>query len=230
MKIKKTLVILDLESTGIWIEKDKIIEIALIKYTPEGAKETFHTRVNPGIPIPKIVTDLTGIAAKDVKDAPVFREIANKVFEFIGKADLGGFNVERFDLQLLKREFQEVGIRFEWDDCKVYDAQKVFHLNEKRDLSAAYQFYCGGGRDDLPVLEQFEYESLLNFHDEERKFCWWNGKLFPMFGKYARKTPLDEIVKSDPGYLHWVLAKDFSDNVKSVVQAALIGNLPAPKS
>ena len=256
MKIKKTLVILDLESTGIWIEKDKIIEIALLKYTPEGAKETFHTRVNPGIPIPKIVTDLTGIAAKDVKDAPVFREIANKVFEFIGKADLGGFNVERFDLQLLKREFQEVGIRFEWDDRKVYDAQKVFHLNEKRDLSAAYQFYCGkdlvgahsaladseavydilekqvvkygGGRNDLPVLEQFEYESLLNFHDEERKFCWWNGKLFPMFGKYARKMPLDEIVKSDPGYLHWVLAKDFSDGVKSVVQAALIGNLPTP--
>ncbi len=254
MKIKGPLVVLDLESTGIWIEKDKIIEIALLKYAPGGAKETLHTRVNPGMPIPPLVTDLTGIADTDVKTAPYFRDIAQKVSDFIGSADLAGFNVERFDLPLLKRELQETGLRFEWDQRKIYDAQKVYHLNEKRDLSAAHQFYCGRelvgahsaladseavyailekqvekygkGTDDLAVLEQFEYESLFDFHDEERKFCWWNGKLFLMFGKHARKMPLEEIVKNDPDYLRWILAKDFSESVKAIIQAALQGHLP----
>lgn len=254
MKIKKTMVALDVEATGIWIEKDKVIEIALIKYRPDGTKETLHTRVNPGIAIPQAVVTLTGISNKDVQNAPFFREIAGKVLEFIGDADLAGYNIERFDLPLLKREFQETGIRFEWEDRKIYDAQKVYHLNEKRDLSAAYQFYCGkplegahsaladteavysilekqvekygSGADEISVLEQFQYESLMDFHDEERKFCWWNGKLFPMFGKYARKMALDEIVKADPGYLNWILSKDFSDGVKAVVRGALHGDLP----
>ncbi len=254
MKIKKVLVVLDLESTGVWIEKDKIIEIALIKYHPDGKKETLHTRVNPGMPIPAVVTELTGISNQDVQKAPYFKDIAAKVYEFLGDCDLAGFNVERFDLLLLKREFNETGFRFEWEDRKVYDAQKVYHLNEKRDLSAAYQFYCGKelvgahsaladseavysilarqvekygkGDENLSCLEQFQYESLMDFYDEERKFCWWNGKLYPMFGKYGRKLSLDEIVKADPGYLKWVLTKDFSDSVKHIVQAALAGDVP----
>ncbi len=254
MKIKKDLVVLDLESTGVWIEKDKIIEIALLKYHPDGSKETFCTRVNPGMPIPKMVSELTGIWDKDVQAAPRFSTIAEKVLHFIGASDLGGFSIERFDLLLLKREMEEAGLRFEWDERLIYDAQKVFHLNEKRDLSAAYQFYCGRelagahsaladseavyailekqveqygkGETDLSVLLQFEYESLFDFHDGERKFCWWNGKLFPMFGKYSRKLPLEDIVKTDPGYLKWILAKDFSEGVKSIVRAALNGDLP----
>ena len=258
MKIKKGLVVLDVESTGVWIEKDKIIEIALLKYSPEGTKQVLHTKVNPGIPIPAVVTELTGIADKDVQEAPRFKDAAGKILDFIGTSDLAGFNIERFDLLLLKREFQEAGFPFEWEDRKIYDAQKVFHLNEKRDLSAAFQFYCGRelagahtalgdseavysilekqveqygkGQDDIAVLEQFEYESLFDFYDEERKFCWWNGKLYPMFGKYARKTSLEDVVKTDPGYLKWILAKDFSDNVKSIVRAALNGNIPAKTS
>ena len=254
MKIKKGLVVLDIESTGVWDEKDKIIEIALLKYGPDGTKEILHTKVNPGILIPKVVTELTGISDKDVQEAPQFKDVAAKIIDFIGAADLAGFNIERFDLLLLKREFQDVGYQFEWDERKIYDAQKVFHLNEKRDLSAAFQFYCGRelagahtaladseavyailekqverygkGRDDISVLEQFEYESLFDFHDEERKFCWWNGKLYPMFGKYARKIPLEYIVKSDPAYLKWILAKDFSENVKLITRAALNGNIP----
>ncbi len=254
MKIKKNLVVLDLESTGIWIEKDKIIEIALLKYTPEGARETFTSRINPDMVIPAVVTTLTGISNQDVQNAPRFRDIADKILKFIGPSDIAGFNVERFDLPLLKREFEEAGLRFEWEDRIIYDAQKVFHLNEKRDLSAAFQFYCGKeltgahsamadsqavydilekqveeygkGDSDLTVLLQFEYESLFDFYDDERKFCWWNGKLYCMFGKYARKIPLEDIVKSDPGYLKWMLSKDFSDSIKSIVRAALNGDIP----
>jgi len=254
MKIKKDLVVLDIETTGVWIEKDKIIEIALLKYHPDGSKETYCSKVNPDMPIPKIVTELTGISDAEVQKAPRFRDIADKVLSFIGASDLAGYNVERFDLLLLKREFEEIGLRFEWDGRSIYDAQKVFHLNEKRDLSAAYQFYCGSemtnahsaladseavyailekqvekygqGEQDLSTLLQFEYESLFDFYDDERKFCWWNGKLYPMFGKYARKTPLEDVVRTDPGYLKWILAKDFSDNVKSIVRAALNGDIP----
>ncbi|HOW58585.1 MAG TPA: exonuclease domain-containing protein [Candidatus Omnitrophota bacterium] len=255
MKIQNALVSLDIESTGVWVEKDKIIEIALVKFSPDGKKETYYKRVNPGINIPKIVTDLTGISNQEVKNAPAFRDVAHEILSFIGSADLAGFNVERFDLPLLEREFADIGIKFTWEDRKVYDAQKIFHLNEKRDLSAAYQFYCGKelvgahgaladseavfeilekqvdkygeGQEDISVLDKFEYSSHMNFYDAERKFGWWNGKLYPMFGKYRRQVSLDELVRKDPGYLKWLLTMDFKDDVKTLVKSALKGEIPA---
>ncbi len=257
MKIKNELVVLDVESTGTWVEKDRIIEIALVKFHPDGKKEVFHKKVNPGMPIPKIVSELTGITDADVKDAPNFKALAAAAVQFIGNADLGGFNLERFDLPMLERECADAGVRFEWKNKKIYDAQKVFHLNEKRDLSAAVQFYCGkeligahsaladseavfdilekqverygAGSDELSVLEQYEYTSGSEAYDSERKFCWWNDKLYPMFGKYARKLPLDEIARVDSGYLNWVLKSDFSDNVKTIVRNALKGDVPKRK-
>lgn len=257
MKIKKALIVLDIESTGVWVEKDKIIEIALIKYTPDGGKETFYKRVNPQITIPDIVTRLTGISNQDVKNEPKFTQIARDLMIFIGDADMGGFNIERFDLPLLEREFSEVGITFEWKNRKIYDAQKVFHLNEKRDLSAAYQFYCGKeligahsamadsqavydileqqvsrygeGSDELASLDKFEYAVRSEFYDAEKKFCWWNGKLYPTFGKYRRKNSLDDLAKRDPSYLHWLLKSDFSDEVKLLIENALNGEFPVYK-
>lgn len=254
MKVTNNLVCLDVESTGVWVEKDKIIELALVKFSPEGHKAVFHRKIKPGIPIPPAITKLTGISEADVKDAPTFREIAREAFDFIGLADFGGFNLERFDLPMLEREFAEAGIKFDWKSRKIYDAQKVFHLNEKRDLSAAYQFYCGEdlvgahsaladseavykilekqvekygeGATELSILEQFEYEARADFYDKDRKFCWWNGKLYLMFGKHARKTPLEELVKTDAGYLNWILNADFSEGVKKVVGDALKGLIP----
>ncbi len=254
MKITQPLVVLDLESTGVWIEKDKIIEIALIKYSPDGKKETYHRKINPGILIPKHVTELTGISDQDVKDAPYFKNVAREVFQFIGTADFGGFNVERFDLPLLEREFADAGIAFEWEKAKIYDAQKIFHLNEKRDLSAAYQFYCGKelkgahsalvdseavyeilerqverygeGAQAITVLDQFEYSAKTENYDEDGKFCWWNGKLYPTFGKYRRNTSLDELVKKDISYLNWLLKSEFKDDVKSLIRLALKGEIP----
>jgi len=247
-------VVLDIESTGVWVEKDKIIEIALVKIGPDKKKEIFHKKVNPGISIPDAVTKLTGITNQDVQGAPSFREIAGGIFSFIGESDFAGFNVERFDLPLLEREFADAGISFPWQERKIYDAQKVFHLNEKRDLSAAYQFYCGkeltgahsalvdseavyeilekqiqkygGGEEDLAVLDRFEYTSHRKAYDSEGKFCWWNGKLYPTFGKYRRKLPLEDLVKKDPGYLKWLLSQDFKEDVKSLVEKGLKGEFP----
>lgn len=254
MKLSNDLTLLDLETTGIWVEKDKIIEIALIKLAPSGTREVFHKKINPGIAIPKIVTELTGISNADVKDAPSFKNVAQDVIAFIGKSDLAGFNIERFDLPLLERECYDNGLKFEWKNKKIYDAQKVFHLNEKRDLSAAYKFYCdkdlvgahtaladteavyeilaqqvkryGDGDANLSVLDKFEYSVNSDFYDAERKFCWWNGKLYPTFGKYARKQPLEDLVRNDANYLHWILKSDFSDGIKDLVRAALEGRLP----
>ena len=109
MKLDRPLVVLDLETTGIGVEKDRIIEIAMIKSQPNGKKESFDQRVNPEMPIPAFITELTGIKDDDVKDKPVFKDIAKDVLSFIGDADLDGFNIEYFDLHLLKNEITRAG-------------------------------------------------------------------------------------------------------------------------
>ncbi|HNV23635.1 MAG TPA: exonuclease domain-containing protein [Candidatus Omnitrophota bacterium] len=257
MKIEKTLLSLDLETTGTWIEKDKIIEIAMVKIFVDGKKEFFEKKVNPQMPIPEIVIDLTGITNEMLKEAPIFKDIAKDVLDFIADSDLAGFNIERFDLPVLERELSLAGQSFSWKTRKIYDAQKIYHLKEKRDLTAAYKFYCdkelqnahsaladsnavldileaqikkyGEGQESLTFLDQFDYKSNAEFFDEERKFRWWNGKLYMMFGKYARQQTLQDVAKKDPGYLEWILSADFSEEVKLLVEQALRGKFPEQK-
>lgn len=254
MKLSKPLVVLDLETTGVWIEKDRIIEIGMVKSMPDGKQEVYSSKVNPCMPIPAVVTELTGISDADVKDAPAFGSIAAKVLAFLDGADLGGFNVERFDLPLLAREFSDAGIKFDYASRTVYDAQKIYHLHERRDLFAAFAFYCHQELKDahsatadaqatLSILEEqlkryapdtqaieglkeFAYKQASEYFDNERKFRWWNGDLYMTFGKYAKKEPLKVIAKKDPQYLEWVLDKDFSDEVKTMIQGVLNGQHP----
>lgn len=258
MKLSRTLVVLDLETTGTWIEKDKIIEIGMIKCFTDGHKEVFDRRVNPGIVIPAKVSEITGIKNEDVTDKPSFYEIAREVLDFISDADLGGYNVERFDIPLLIRELNEAGLKLDISVRHIFDAQKVYHLNVKRDLSAAYQLYCnkplegahsaivdtqatleilaaqtqmyGKGSSELDSLLEFEYIQNSEYFDADRKFRWWNGELYMMFGKYARTENIREIAKKDPSYLQWILTKDFSDDVKGMVQNVLNGKHPQSPS
>ncbi len=258
MKLARPLLIIDLETTGIWVDKDKIIEIGMIKCLPKGVKETYAKRVNPGISIPSRVTEVTGIINADVKSAPLFKEIAPEVAEFIGDdSDLGGFNLERFDLPLLVRELSEAGCKLEWQHRTIYDAQKIYHVHERRDLTAAYKFYCnkdlyaahsaladtqatldvleaqlkeyGQGEEHIEALQDFDYEQNADFFDEEKKFRWWNGELYMLFGKYARKESLKEIAQKDREYLEWILTKDFSDKVKNVIEDVLNGKFLGDK-
>jgi DNA polymerase-3 subunit epsilon len=254
MKLSNDLVVLDCETTGIWVDRDKIVEIAMIKCTLRGERETYHKRINPGIPIPLAVRELINISDEDVKDAPVFRDIAGEVVAFLEGCDIAGFNVMRFDLPVLRREIYEAGLKYHWEDVKVYDAQKVFHLNEKRDLTAAYDFYCrktldnahsaladtqatleileaqvsryGKNDDTLESLSKFEYDQTAEFLDDEQKFRWWNGKAYMMFGKYAKKYSLQEIARMDPGYLGWIISANFSEEVKTLASNALQGRFP----
>jgi DNA polymerase-3 subunit epsilon len=243
-----------LEATGVWIEKDRIIEIGMIKVMPDGTQEVYETKVNPCMPIPPFVAELTGISDDDVKSAPAFGTVAGKVLSFLEGADVGGFNVERFDLPLLAREFSDAGIKFEYASRTIYDAQKVYHLHERRDLSAAFAFYCKkdlkdahsatadaqatlaileeqlkkhtDNREDIEALKDFNYKQTSDYFDQERKFRWWNGDLYMTFGKYAKKEPLKIIAKKDPQYLEWVLDKDFSEEVKAMIQGVLNGQYP----
>jgi DNA polymerase III subunit epsilon len=254
MKLLRPLVVLDLETTGTWIEKDRIIEIAMIKVSPDGQKEVYDSRVNPCMPIPPVISELTGISDADVKDAPAFVAIAAKVLAFIGDSDVGGFNLERFDLPLLAREMSDAGLKFEWQNRAIYDAQKIYHLHERRDLFAAFAFYCkqelkdahsaladtqatlaiieaqvdcyGKGREEIEALREFNYKATSEFFDNERKFRWWNGDLYMTFGKYAKKESLRVIAQKDPNYLQWILDKDFSDDIKTMVQDVINGNHP----
>jgi DNA polymerase-3 subunit epsilon len=255
MELSNDLVTLDLETTGTWVERDKIIEIGMVKCAKDGTITHYEQKVNPGMKIPATVVELTGIKQEDVQDAPKFHEVAQEVLDFIGEADLAGFNCERFDLPMLEREMHEAGVQFEWQKHTIYDAQKIYHLNEKRDLTAAYKFYCDKdlsnahsamadatatfeilkgqleryGKDDKMVqLQEYNYKTLADFFDNSRRFRWWNGKLYPMFGKYAKRYSLQELCKKDSKYLEWILNADFSDEIKTLVQNALHGEFPIP--
>ena len=228
----------------------------MIKLLPEGTKETYLKRVNPGMPIPPNISEITGITDDDVKDSPKFDGIAKEVLEFIGNSDIGGFNVERFDIPLLERELVHAGSKLDMGNCKGDDAQKIYHIHEKRDLTAAYGFYCGKelqcahtalgdveatleileaqihkyGKEEEGVesLQEFDYKPRQGNFDREGKFRWWNGELYPTFGKHARRKNIQQLAEKQPDYLQWILNSDFSDEVKGLVKDALNGHFPEP--
>jgi len=143
LKLHKPLCIFDLETTGISVGKDRIVEICILKVNPDASRESKTWLVNPEMPIPKESSEVHGIYDADVKDAPKFREIAPKIMEIINGTDLGGFNSNRFDVPLLAEELLRADIDFDLSKFRLVDAQTIYHKMEPRNLSAAYQFYCG---------------------------------------------------------------------------------------
>lgn len=142
MKINKPLVFFDIESTGLDITKDKIIEITILKLSISGRKNSFTFRINPEIPIPSENSKIHGIYDKDVKNSPSFKKVGNKIKKLLYKCDLVGFNILKFDLPILIEEFKNNKISFSINNINIIDVQKLYHLMEKRNLSSAYKFYC----------------------------------------------------------------------------------------
>ena len=142
LKLERPLAIFDLEATGLNISKDKIVEIAIIKINPDGTEETFTARINPEMPMPAEVIEIHGITDQDVKDCQVFKDLAGKITNFIGDADLGGYNSNKFDIPLLAEELLNAGSDFDMSNRKFVDVQNIFHKKEQRTLAAAFQFYC----------------------------------------------------------------------------------------
>ncbi|MEQ9050052.1 MAG: 3'-5' exonuclease, partial [Marinoscillum sp.] len=143
LKLKNPLVVFDLETTGTNIANDRIVEMALLKVMPDGTVEEKSRRINPTIPIPLETSLIHGIYDEDVKDEPNFKQVAKSLATWLEGCDLAGFNILKFDVPMLVEEFLRANVDFEVDNRKLVDAQKIFHLMEKRNLSAAYQFYCG---------------------------------------------------------------------------------------
>lgn len=143
LNITRPLIVFDLETTGLDLVRDRIIQISYIKVLPGGKEQRENLLINPCKPIPQEVTELTGISNDDVKDAPSFKDVAQQLSEKMKDCDFAGYNSNHFDIPMLAEEFLHAGIDFDFSKCRLIDAQTIFHKMERRNLAAAYKFYCG---------------------------------------------------------------------------------------
>lgn len=153
LHLKNPLTFFDLETTGTNIVKDRIVEISVVKLMPNGESITKTNKVNPTVPIPHETSLIHGIYDDDVKDCPTFKNIAKSFAQFLEGSDLAGFNILKFDVPMLVEEFLRADVEFDVSKRKLVDAQKIFHMMEKRTLSAAYKFYCGKNLDNAHSAE-----------------------------------------------------------------------------
>lgn len=245
LNLKKPIVFFDLETTGIDVTNDRIVEISLLKVSPDGKEETKTLRINPEMPIPPQSTEIHGISDDDVKDAPTFKIVAKDVAKFIEGCDLGGYNSNKFDIPLLAEEFLRVDLDVDLKKHRFVDVQVIFHKMEQRTLSAAYKFYCQKDLDNAHSAEadtkatyeilksQIDrYEDLNNDMDELSKFSSHNknadfagrivyndkGEEVFNFGKYKGQT-VESVLEKDQGYFSWMLNNDFPLYTKKVLTA-----------
>lgn len=244
LNLKNPLVFFDLETTGINISRDRIIEISFLKIFPNGDEEIKSKRVNPGMPIPPQSTAIHGITDEDVKDCPSFRQIAKSLASQIEGCDLAGFNSNRFDVPMLAEEFLRADIDFDMSKRKFIDVQIIFHKKEPRTLEAAYKFYCdkelvdahsaeADTRATYEVLKSQlkHYPDLVNdvealskdygsFNDNvdfAGRFVYDENNIEVFnFGKHKGKSVV-EILKREPGYYGWMMDGDFPLNTKQVL-------------
>lgn len=239
LQLNKPLAFIDLETTGINLASDRIVEIAIVKITTDGKQTVKRKLVNPEMPIPKASSDVHGITDDMVKDAPTFKVIANEVKQFIENCDLGGYNSNRFDIPLLAEEFLRSGLDFDVRGRKLLDVQRIFHMMEQRTLGAAYKFYCNKSLEDAHSAEvdatatwevlqaQLEkypqlgttIDSITKFTGDEevvdfaRRFIFENGIEVFNFGKHKGRAVVD-VLKAEPQYYDWMMKGDFPLHTK----------------
>ena len=239
LQLSRPLAFIDLETTGINLSCDRIVEIAIVKIFPDGTKQVKRKILNPQIPIPQGSSDVHGITDDMVKDSPSFKEVANELKQFIDNADLSGYNSNRFDIPLLMEEFLRAGIEFDMNNRRMVDVQHVFHMMEKRTLGAAYQFYCNkelfdahsAEADATATWEILEaqtiryqnlgntLDSILKFTGEEkivdfaRRMIMDNEVEVFNFGKYKGK-PVADVLKAEPQYYDWMMKGEFPLHTK----------------
>lgn len=243
LDLKKPLAFFDLETTGINVASDRIVEISILRIEPGGTETWLTRKVNPGIPIPPQVTEIHGISDEDVKDCPSFKELAKEVAAFIEGCDLAGYNAIKFDIPLLAEEFLRCDVDFDIRNRKYIDVQVIFHKKEQRTLSAAYIFYCDKkltnahsaeadtrATYEILMAQLDHYSDLENDVDKLAAFSSQNrlvdlaGRIVMNskgvevfnFGKHKGK-PVAEILKKEPGYYSWMMNGDFPLYTKKVL-------------
>ena len=250
LQLKRPLVFFDLETTGINISKDRIVEIALLKILPDGNKESKKLLVNPEIPIPKEVTKVHGIDDEKVANQPNFKTLAPQIEKFIEGCDLAGFNSNRFDIPLFAEEMLRAGRDFDMKGRFSVDIQNIFHKKERRTLSAGYQFYCGKTLENAHsamadatatyeiLLKQLEkYDDLVPSVDELSEFSTQRktvdlagfvgeneaGKAVFNFGKYKGQS-VTKVFEKDQGYYSWLQKADFPLYTKKILTLIKLQN------
>jgi len=203
LKLTRPLAVLDIETTGLKVATDRVVEISIVKISTDGTSKIKTQRINPTIPISSEATSIHGITNEEVKNEPTFAEFANELNQFLANCDLGGYNSNKFDIPLLVEEFLRAGIDFEMKGRRLVDVQNIFHKMEPRNLSAAYKFYCSK---ELENAHSAEADTLATYEILKAQLDKYHGVEFKdNFGKTS--TPIVNDVKA----LH-----DFSYNSRSV--------------
>lgn len=246
LTLQRPLAVFDLETTGINVTQDRIVEIAIVKVHPDGTEEEYYKRINPTVPIPKESSEIHGIYDEHIKDAPTFAAQADELAAFIGDADLAGYNSNKFDIPVLAEEFLRCNHAFDVRSRKFVDVQNIFHKMEQRTLAAAYQFYCQQSMenahnalyDTRVTLDVFKaqlerYQDLAKTVEGLSEFSrqgnveWYDfagrlaknakGQVMYNFGKHKGKT-VEEIFDTEPGYYGWMLDADFPLYTKQLLR------------
>lgn len=243
LNLKKPVIFFDLETTGTDISKDRIVEICYIKVFPDGREVEFTKRINPGIHIPEAASAVHGIYDEDVKNAPLFKDVAREIANEFEGCDIAGFNSNRFDLPLLAEEFLRAQVDIDLSRLKSIDVQVLYHKREPRTLSAAHKFYCGTEFDNAHsaltdtratynvLMAQLDhYDDMENDMDALAKESSFTnnvdfagrfvydaaGRELFNFGKYKGMF-VDEVLARDPGYYGWMMNGEFPLNTKQVL-------------
>ena len=246
LALSRPFVMLDLETTGLDISKDRIIEIALIKIEQTGEQTEYYKRMNPTIPISKESSEITGIYDEMVANEPTFAQLADEIASFIGDADLGGYNSNKFDIPVLAEEFLRIQHPFKINERRFVDVQNIFHKMEQRTLAAAYQFYCNEEMENahnamydtrvtldvfkaqlkryenlgtnIPELADFSRQGNLEWADfAGRLVKTKDGQVAYNFGKQKGRT-VAEVAETEPGYFGWMMDADFPLFTKQVLR------------
>lgn len=242
LTLERPLAFIDLETTGLSVGQDRIVELAILKVNPDGSKTMRTHRVNPEMPISAESTSIHGISNDDVATEPTFADLAPSLFKFLFDCDLAGYNSNKFDVPMLVEEFYRVGVEFDFQERKLVDVQNVFHKMEQRTLQAAYKFYCNkeienahSAQADIEatyeVLEAqlAKYESLQSDVDFLSEFSRFHNSADIMgrivyddqgrecinFGKHKGKQ-VEDVFQKEPGYYGWIMNGDFPKSTKKV--------------
>ena len=243
LKLKRPIAFLDLETTGINVSADRIVEFSVLKISPNGKEEWMSSRINPEMPIPAKVIAIHGITDSDVANAPTFKEVAKKLAAFLEGCDLAGYNAIKFDIPVLAEEFLRINIDFNFLKRRYVDAQVIFHKKEQRTLSAAYQFYCNknlegahGSKADTAATYEVLKAQLDRYSDLEndieklaeissfnnnvdfagRIILDENGVEVFNFGKHKGKS-VELVFSQEPSYYSWMMNGDFPLYTKKVL-------------
>jgi len=245
LTLRKPLVIIDLETTGVSIASDRIVEISALKVMPSGAEEWLTMRLNPGIPISPEATRIHGITDADVANEPHFKDVAKKIAAFLEGCDLAGFNSMKFDIPILCEEFLRVNVDFNPARHRYVDVQVIYHKKEQRTLGAAFKFYCerelenahsaqadAAATYEILKAQLDRYPDLENDIEKLSSFSAFNnnadlagrivfseqGVEVFNFGKHKGK-PVEQVLKEEPSYYSWMMNGDFPLNTKQVLTA-----------